>query len=247
MGQTAIKTKKIIEECLGGCLFIDEVYSLGTGSGIHGGTTNGSDSYSRECIDTLCEALSDYKDELMVIVAGYKDQVRESFFGSNPGLESRFIWQFTIDEYTSDELRQIFCQKVEQNGWKWASIKDASVGTSIRASATSIKDVNTDASVGTSIKDASTSASIKDLSEQITAWMESKKGQFAYFGRDMDLLFTHTKIAHGRRIYGQPVDQKKHLTMEDLDQGYKLFLKHKSASGTSDRSAASSVPFGMYI
>ena len=213
MGQTAIKTKKVIEECLGGCLFIDEVYSLGTGTGTNGISTSGSDSYSRECIDTLCEALSDYKDDLMVIVAGYKDQVRESFFGSNPGLESRFIWQFSIEDYTSDELKQIFCKKVEQNGWKWTS-------------------TNTDAS------------------EQMTAWMESKKGQFTYFGRDMDLLFTHTKIAHGRRIYGQPMDQKKHLTMEDVEQGYKLFIKHKSASGTAgeqDRSAANSVPFGMYI
>ena len=227
LGQTAIKTKKVIEECLGGCLFVDEVYSLGNGKSMEGGQGTGQgqsmeggqgtvDMYSKECIDTLCEALSDYKDDLMVIVAGYKAQVKHQFFGANPGLESRFIWQFTIDDYTADELRQIFCRKVESNGW--VNVK----GTDNMSTCTNVK--------GT---------------DPLTVWMESKMDQFTYFGRDMELLFTHTKIAHGRRIYGQSADQRKQLTMADLDQGYKLFLKHKSSDTTSTTTSA--IPFGMYI
>jgi len=109
LGQTAIKTNDVIKECLGGCLFIDEAYSLGT-------STN-NDSFSKECIDTLCEAMSDHKDDLMVIIAGYEDELKEQFFSANLGLESRFIWKFTIDKYSSEEMRQILEKKVVEEGW----------------------------------------------------------------------------------------------------------------------------------
>ena len=105
LGQTAIKTRALINECLGGVLFIDEIYSLG------------DDSFSKECADTLCEALSDHKDGLVVIVAGYETCVNERFFKLNPGLESRFSWRFTIDDYTSSEVWQIFKKKVGDSGW----------------------------------------------------------------------------------------------------------------------------------
>jgi hypothetical protein len=105
LGQTAIKTRALINECLGGVLFIDEIYSLG------------DDSFSKECADTLCEALSDHKDGLIVIVAGYETCVNERFFKLNPGLESRFSWRFTIDDYTSSEVWQIFKKKVCDSGW----------------------------------------------------------------------------------------------------------------------------------
>jgi len=105
LGQTAIKTRAVINECLGGVLFIDEIYSLG------------DDSFSKECADTLCEALSDHKDGLIVIVAGYEACVNERFFKLNPGLESRFSWRFTIDDYTSSEVWQIFKKKVSDSGW----------------------------------------------------------------------------------------------------------------------------------
>jgi SpoVK/Ycf46/Vps4 family AAA+-type ATPase len=105
LGQTAIKTRALINECLGGVLFIDEIYSLG------------DDSFSKECADTLCEALSDHKDGLIVIVAGYEACVNERFFKLNPGLESRFSWRFTIDDYTSSEVWQIFKKKVADSDW----------------------------------------------------------------------------------------------------------------------------------
>lgn len=106
LGQTALKTRKVIDECIGGCLFIDEAYSLGE-----------DDIYSKECIDTLCEALSDHKDDLMVIVAGYNDELNNTLFRVNRGLKSRFIWKFTIDNYSALEIMRIFEKKVLDVGW----------------------------------------------------------------------------------------------------------------------------------
>ena len=110
LGQTAIKTKNVIQESIGGVLFIDEVYSLGN--------TEQRDSFSKECIDTLCESLSNHKNELMVIVAGYKDEVKNCFFKYNIGLESRFSWQFHIDDYSPDELFSIFKKQVHDINWQ---------------------------------------------------------------------------------------------------------------------------------
>ena len=109
LGQTALKTKDIIKECLGGVLFIDEAYALGN--------PEKRDSFAKECIDTLCEALSDNKENLMVIIAGYKEDLKKCFFNYNQGLDSRFTWRFTTDDYTPDELRLIFIKKVNDIGW----------------------------------------------------------------------------------------------------------------------------------
>jgi SpoVK/Ycf46/Vps4 family AAA+-type ATPase len=109
LGQTAIKTKDVIKESLGGVLFIDEAYSLGS--------QEKRDSFSKECIDTLCEALSDYKDNLMVIIAGYETDLNECFFKYNQGLSSRFTWRFKIDDYNASELYNIFIKKINDSGW----------------------------------------------------------------------------------------------------------------------------------
>jgi len=110
LGQTAIKTKKIITESLGGVLFIDEAYSLAS--------REQNDSFSKECLDILCESLSDHKDDLMVIIAGYEDEINNTLFKVNQGLQSRFIWRFSIDTYTPKELMQIFKRKVEITEWQ---------------------------------------------------------------------------------------------------------------------------------
>jgi stage V sporulation protein K len=109
LGQTSIKTKDVIKECLGGVLFIDEAYALGN--------QEKRDSFSKECIDTLCEALSDYKDNLMVIIAGYETDLNECFFKYNQGLSSRFTWRFKIDDYNASELYNIFIKKINESGW----------------------------------------------------------------------------------------------------------------------------------
>ena len=110
LGQTAIKTNDVIKEAIGGVLFIDEAYALGN--------SEKKDSFSKECIDTLCEALSDNKENLMVIIAGYETELKECFFSHNEGLESRFIWRFKTDEYSGEDLYNIFIKKVKDINWE---------------------------------------------------------------------------------------------------------------------------------
>ena len=109
LGQTALKTRDVINECLGGVLFIDEAYALGN--------DEKRDSFSKECIDTLCESLSDHKDNLMVIIAGYESDLNNCFFNYNQGLNSRFTWRFKTDEYTAEDLHNIFLKKIDDGGW----------------------------------------------------------------------------------------------------------------------------------
>jgi AAA+ superfamily predicted ATPase len=119
LGQTAIKTKDVIKESLGGVLFIDEAYALGNKEKL--------DSFSKECIDTLCEALSDNKENLMVIVAGYEKELHKCFFKYNQGLKSRFTWRFKTDDYSAEDLSKIFFKKVNEAAWKIGEPKDINV------------------------------------------------------------------------------------------------------------------------
>ena len=104
VGQTAIKTRKIIEKAMGGVLFIDEAYAL------NGGSEN---DFGQEAIDTILKAMEDNRDDLVVIVAGY-DGLMDDFIHSNPGLESRFNRFLHFEDYSTDEMMQIFemqCRK----------------------------------------------------------------------------------------------------------------------------------------
>jgi len=111
LGQTALKTHSVIKETLGGVLFIDEAYALGN--------EDGNDSFAKECIDTLCEGLSNYKDSIMVIIAGYEDELKKCFFDYNQGLESRFVWRFKTEGFNSKELRLIFIKKIYDANWSF--------------------------------------------------------------------------------------------------------------------------------
>jgi len=101
VGQTAIKTSKVIEKAMGGVLFIDEAYAL------NGGTEN---DFGQEAIDTILKAMEDHRDDLVVIVAGY-DDLMEDFIHSNPGLESRFNRFLHFEDYTLDEMMGIFAMR----------------------------------------------------------------------------------------------------------------------------------------
>lgn len=109
LGQTTLKTQKLLDECKGGVLFIDEAYSLGN--------DEGKDSYSKECIDALTAHLSENKQDFICIIAGYKKQLKTCFFKYNPGLERRFPWRFTIDDYSDEELMNIYLKIVKENEW----------------------------------------------------------------------------------------------------------------------------------
>ena len=104
VGQTAIKTQKVIQKALGGVLFIDEAYAL------NGKSEN---DFGQEAIDTILKAMEDHRDDLVVIVAGYTD-LMDRFIHSNPGLESRFNRFLLFEDYTPDEMLDIFkmqCKK----------------------------------------------------------------------------------------------------------------------------------------
>ena len=104
VGQTAIKTQKVIQKALGGVLFIDEAYAL------NGKSEN---DFGQEAIDTILKAMEDHRDDLVVIVAGYTD-LMDRFIHSNPGLESRFNRFLLFEDYTSEEMLDIFkmqCKK----------------------------------------------------------------------------------------------------------------------------------------
>jgi hypothetical protein len=112
LGHTAHKTQRAIDEADGGVLFIDEAYSLGA--------QDGGDSFAKEAIDTLNQNLSEKKKKLIVIIAGYPDELEKSFFSYNPGLDRRFPFRFRIDGYTPEEMTDILLKKVEEEKWKLA-------------------------------------------------------------------------------------------------------------------------------
>lgn len=108
LGQTAPKTAKVVESALGGVLFIDEAYSLvPDGRG---------DMYGQEAINTLLKMMEDYREDLVVIVAGYKGEMSR-FIDSNPGLKSRFARSIHFEDYSASELTEIFKVKCEQHGY----------------------------------------------------------------------------------------------------------------------------------
>jgi chromosomal replication initiation ATPase DnaA len=109
LGSTAKQTQRIINSAEGGILFIDEVYSLGN--------PEKRDSFSKECIDTINENLTEKKKDFICIIAGYKKEIDTCFFSYNPGLERRFPIRFTIDTYKPEELFLIFKKKVCDNTW----------------------------------------------------------------------------------------------------------------------------------
>lgn len=200
LGQTAIKTRDVINDCLGGVLFIDEAYALGN--------PEKKDSFSKECIDTLCEALSNHKDELMVIIAGYETELKECFFNYNQGLDSRFTWRFKTDEYKGEELYNIFLKKI--NDAKWGV------------------DMNSDTKI-------------------TAAWFEKHLEYFKFFGRDIETLLAKTKIVHGRRVFCKSIEEKKKITMKDLEKGFELYLKNDEVKKRKENESLRNIIKTMYV
>jgi len=108
VGQTAIKTKAVIDKAKGGILFIDEAYSLTP--------QKESNDFGQEAIDTLVKMMEDYRDDFIVIVAGYPDLMKD-FLKSNPGLQSRFNTFINFEDYKPNELLEIFMSLCNQHNY----------------------------------------------------------------------------------------------------------------------------------
>ncbi len=109
-GHTAVQTQEVIDKAEGGVLFIDEVYSLGN--------PGKRDVFTKECIDTINQNLTEKGDKFLCIIAGYEDDVEKCFFAYNKGLERRFPLRFKIDKYDSNELLLILKKFINEEFWK---------------------------------------------------------------------------------------------------------------------------------
>ena len=97
VGQTAEKTRKVLESALGGILFVDEAYTLASG---------GQNDFGKEAIDEILKFMEDHRSNIMIIFAGYTNDM-EKFLETNPGLRSRIPNKFDFEDYTVDEMVQI--------------------------------------------------------------------------------------------------------------------------------------------
>lgn len=112
LGQTSLKTNKLLKSCIGGILFIDEIYALAPRD------QDDRDSYSNEALDTLTPFLSEHKHDFCCIGAGYEKEIQSAIFSRNPGMRRRFPWVHRIEKYSSNELSQIFLKMLEDINWK---------------------------------------------------------------------------------------------------------------------------------
>lgn len=106
LGQTANQVREVVTSALGGVLFIDEAYSLVLG--------RHSEDYGFEAVDTLLKMMEDHRDDLVVIVAGYTQEMKQ-FIDANPGLQSRFTRYIHFDDYNADDLGNIFLRLCKTN------------------------------------------------------------------------------------------------------------------------------------
>ncbi len=109
LGQTALKTKALLEANIGKVIFIDEAYSL---------LNDARDAYGMEALTTLNQYMSENPDKIVVIFAGYKAHMKAGIFGAQPGLPRRCMWKFSCDPYNGEELAQIFFIQSTKSGWK---------------------------------------------------------------------------------------------------------------------------------
>lgn len=111
-GQTALKTKAVVESALGGVLFVDEAYAL-----VQAGSGGSGDSFGKEALDTLIKMVEDHRDNLVVILAGYSGEMKQ-MIAQNPGVRSRFPTVIDFADYSAEELMEIGNGMLAKDGYR---------------------------------------------------------------------------------------------------------------------------------
>jgi hypothetical protein len=195
LGHTAAKTQSVIDSCKGGVMFIDEAYSLGSGN------DNNKDSFSKECLDTLNQNLSERRD-FLCIIAGYKEELEKCFFSMNPGLKRRFTFRYDIDKYTPEELLEIFLLKLKKEGWDVESHYLDNDTFELRQ--------------------------LKEKQEkELVLLFKQNYTQMPHFGGDVETLFLNCKIIHGKRVLFLDQNLRKILTINDVKKGFDQYISHR--------------------
>ena len=176
VGQTALKTAKVIEKALGGVLFIDEAYAL------NGKAEN---DFGQEAIDTILKAMEDHRDDLVVIAAGY-DGLMDDFIHSNPGLESRFNRFLHFDDYSVDEMMDIFKMQCKKGCYTLADQAEEQVRDFIRQENTN----------GVSFGNA---RGVRNLFEQILGHQSNRLAELEQVSREalMEITAEDVRMARG--------------------------------------------------
>jgi len=195
LGHTAAKTQQVIDSCKGGIMFIDEAYSLGSGNSDH------KDSFSKECLDTLNQNLSERRD-FLCIIAGYKDELEKCFFAMNPGLRRRFTFRYDIEKYTPKELYEIFLLKLQKEGWSMECKK----GDNDTAEVMQLK---------------------QRQEKDLIKLFESNHAEMPHFGGDIETLFLNCKIIHGSRVLFLNPNLRKILSVDDVRKGFEKYVSFR--------------------
>ena len=193
LGHTAAKTQAFIDKCKGGVMFIDEAYSLGN--------KEKRDSFSKECIDTINQNLTERRD-FLCIIAGYKKELEECFFAYNPGLARRFTYRYHIDGYKPEELMDIFLLKIRKEGWE----------------------IEFDPSED---DDAETLESKNNSRKRLIEFFKNNMNSFPHFGGDVETFFLNAKVCHGRRVLFKDTNLRKRISFEDVKSGFEMYLKNR--------------------
>ena len=214
LGHTAAKTQSLIDDCVGGVLFIDEAYSLGN--------AEGRDSFSKECLDTLNQNLSEKRD-FLCIIAGYKDELEKCFFNYNEGLRRRFTFRYDIKEYSGKELRDIFLTKLRKDSWNYENL-DLTLNP----------------------KELKTKYKGTDNYEALTELFIKNKNNFPNFGGDIETLFLNSKIVHSNRmVFGEP-DKRRSLSIQDIKEGLEKYLSNRKYSEVKKNNTLKNITTSFY-
>lgn len=201
LGQTALKTQKVIDEARGGILFIDEAYSLGN--------AELRDSFSKECIDTLNQNLTERRD-FLCIIAGYENELENCFFKYNAGLKRRFTFRYGMVPYSHEELLRIFEHKVGLINWSMSYTPNQS--------------------------DTSEMLECKTLMRSdIEALFKKNIKCFPNYGGDVETLLLNCKIVHTKRCTMANDEKRRELTIADIQEGLSTFVRHRKYSNGHDK------------